>query len=64
MRMIIDGISYNVESYRLRFRLTKKKLLIMVLTGVLIVTLSIGIAHADPSFWVTYGAGGHPARPV
>lgn len=56
--MLIDDISYNVENYRLRFRLTKRKILLIAIVATLAVALSMGIAHADPTYWMTWGGGG------
>lgn len=57
--MIIDGIPYNVKTYSLRFRLTKRKILLLVALGVAVVATGLGVAHADPSFWITWNPGGN-----
>jgi hypothetical protein len=58
VRMVIEGFRYDVEGYRLRFRLTKKKILLIVALATLAVALGVGMAHADPEIWPTFWMGG------
>jgi hypothetical protein len=56
--MLIDGFRYEVEGYRLRFRLSKKKLIIIAALGTLAITLGMMLGHADPTIWPTFWMGG------
>jgi hypothetical protein len=56
--MIIEGFRFDVEGYKLRFRLTKKKILLIATLATLAVAVGMGIAHADPTVWPTFWMGG------
>ncbi len=60
--MNIEGFQYDVEGYRLRFRMTKKRLLILAGLAALSLILGATLAHADPTIWPTWASGGGGGR--
>jgi hypothetical protein len=61
--MLIDGIPHDVESYRIRFRLTRKKMIVIATLVILgtVLAFGFGIVHAiGPYTPASMGGAEHP----
>ena len=56
--MLIDGIWYNVETYRLRFRFTKRRALLLLAIGTLMLLVGLTVAHGGTDFIFAGPSGG------
>jgi hypothetical protein len=61
--MLIDGIPHDVESHRIRFRLTREKMIVIAALVILATVLAFGfgIVHATGPFTpASMGGAEHP----